>query len=708
VTIITFKANTIEFLSLSFLELQLGSHTLFARHPPLLNISTSRGVDRTSSPARLSQKFICPIITAIMSAALPLDPEDEISPSFEDTTDFTDADRGFIDSLKPCHIKDARGKTVWNNDEYNFLTNNPCPSTVNPKLWRQGQLLSKQGLYRISASIYQVRGFDISHITFVEGKTGIIVIDPLVSCECAAAALKLYQSHRGVRPVRALIYTHSHIDHYGGAAGVLPSSVLEAESGGLKDIPIVAPTGFMEEATSENIFAGPIMRFRANYMYGSRLPKSPVGQIGVGLGMGTSRGTTSLIPPTVDITHTGETLTIDNVRIVFQMVPDTEAPAEMNMYFPDERALLVAECAVHALHNIVTLRGALVRDAKAWSKGLDETSDLFCEEAGGAEILFASHSWPTWGNERLTRYIAEQRDLYAYLHDQTVRLMNAGWTGTEIAERLVLPPALKRAWHLQGFYGSVSHNIKGIYQRYMTWFDGAAENLWKWPPREEGIRYVQTIGGVDEVLNKAKSFAEAGDLRFAATLLGHVLAAGDEAGGTAGARAQCRELLADVFERLGFGAENATWRNFYLGQSRDLKSGDRPRPTQASAMKTLPPGLQVEDWLGGLSISIDGEKAGKDERQMCIGLHVKDTSERWKLILSNGVLTCRRQASERASKGSKEDLVVQLSKSELHKVLTGKKGTQGVQAVSGDIKALDKLLSLAGVGRPGSRGASNL
>ncbi|KAK5086000.1 hypothetical protein LTR70_007618 [Exophiala xenobiotica] len=608
-----------------------------------------------------------------MAAARPPHP-DYISPSFEDTADFADADRGFIDSLKPCHIKDARGKTVWNNDEHSFAINSPCPATANPKLWRQAQLLSKQGLYCISPSIYQVRGFDISHITFVEGKTGIIVIDPLISY------------------------------HYGGAAGVLPAAVLEA---GLKDIPIIAPEGFVEEATSENIFAGPIMRFRATYMYGNRLPRSPVGQIGVGLGMGASKGTTSLIPPTVDIKHTGETLTIDNVRIVFQMVPDTEAPAEMNMYFPDERALLVAECAVHALHNIITLRGALVRDAKAWSKGLDETSELFCEEAG-AEVLFASHSWPTWGNKRLTRYIEEERDLYAYLHDQTVRLMNTGLNGTEIAERLVLPPALRRAWHTQGFYGSVSHNIKGIYQRYMTWFDGSAENLWKWPPREEGCRYVKAIGGVDEVLKKAKSFTEQGDLRFAATLLGHVLAAGDEAGGTAVTRSQCKEILADVFERLGFGSENATWRNFYLGQSMDLKSGNRPRPTNVSAMATLPPGIQVEDWLGGLSISLDGEQAGKDEQQMCIDLQVKDTNESWRLILSNGVLTYRRQASKRPSKGDEEDLVLSLSKAELHQILTGKKGTGEVQTVRGDIKAFDRLLSFAGIGGTKSRGASHL
>ncbi|KFY28805.1 hypothetical protein V491_00274 [Pseudogymnoascus sp. VKM F-3775] len=618
-----------------------------------------------------------------------------ISPSMEDTADFADADRGFIGSLNPCLIKNAHGDTVWDNDEFNFLHQQPCPETVNPGLWRQAQLLSKQGLYRISPSIYQVRGFDISHITFVEGKTGIIVIDPLISCECASAARELYYKHRGVRPVMAMIYTHSHLDHFGGASGIL--SPVTKENGAVP-VPIIAPEHFMEEATSENIFAGPIMRQRAKHMYGSQLPRSPIGQIGVGLGMGTSRGTTSLMPPTIDITHTGQTLTIDGVRMVFQMVPNTEAPAELNIHFPDEKALLVAECATHALHNIATLRGALVRDAKAWSRYLDETLVLYCEDSL-SDVQFGSHAWPTWGVEKIKKFLGQQRDLYAYIHDQTVRQMNQGWNGTEIAERMVIPPSLSREWHTQGFYGSVSHNVKAIYQRYMTWFDGSAENLWKWPPKEEGVRYITCMGGAEEVLKKSQVFIGQRDLRFAATLLGHVVAAGDEPGNNAAVYLQCKKLLAVVFEQLGFGSENATWRNFYLSQSLDLKNGKRTPPGKnSSGMAAFAPNLLVEQWFGALSITIDGQEAGKEEQPFCIDIHVKDISEDWRLILSNGALSYRRQPTEEQSPSrTKSDLALTMDKVGLCRLLNGKSGGSDILAVKGDMQAINKLLSFASI-----------
>ncbi|OBT72590.1 hypothetical protein VF21_08155 [Pseudogymnoascus sp. 05NY08] len=617
-----------------------------------------------------------------------------ISPSFEDTADFADADRGFVGLLNPCLIKNARGDTVWDNDEFNFLHRQPCPETVNPKLWRQAQLLSKQGLYRISPSIYQVRGFDISHITFVEGKTGIIIIDPLISCECAAAARELYYKHQGARQVKAIIYTHSHIDHFGGASGVLPPVTKDNDTA---PVPIIAPEYFMEEATSENIFAGPIMRQRARHMYGSQLPKSPMGQIGVGLGMATSHGTTSLVPPTINITHTGQTLTIDGVRMTFQMVPNTEAPAELNIYFPDEKALLVAECATHALHNIATLRGALVRDAKAWSRYLDETLKLYCEDAK-SDVQFGSHAWPTWGADKIKRFLAQQRDLYAFIHDQTVRQMNQGWNGTEIAERMVLPPSLSREWHTQGFYGTVSHNVKAIYQRYMTWFDGSAENLWKWPPKEEGARYVACMGGVEEVFKKSQAFISQGDLRFAATLLGHVVAAGDEPGNDAIAHLQCKNLLADVFEKLGFGAENATWRNFYLSQSLDLINGKRAAGKNSSGMAAFASNLSVEQWFGALSITIDGQEAGKEEKPFCIDIYVKDIGENWRLILSNGALTYRSQPNgEQSSNRTKPHLALTLNKIGLCRLLNSKSSSSDILDVKGDVQALNKLLSFASI-----------
>jgi alkyl sulfatase BDS1-like metallo-beta-lactamase superfamily hydrolase len=465
-----------------------------------------------------------------------------------------------------------------------------------------------------------------------------------------------------------------------------------------EDIPIIAPEHFMEEAVSENVLAGPVMLQRAGYMYGSSLPRSPTGQMGVGLAMGTSGGTTSLIPPTLDIKKTGHVEVLDGVEYVFQMVPETEAPAELNIYFPKEKALLIAECAVPAMHNITTLRGALVRDAKAWSRYLDESLSLYCEpEEGGAEVLFASHGWPTWGNTEIRRYLEDQRDLYGYMHDQTVKLMNEGYNGTEIAEKIALPPRLGKAWHTQGFYGSMNHNVKGIYQRYMTWFDGRAENLWKWPPTEEGKRYVECMGGVDGVIARAEEFISRGDLRFASTLLAHVVAAGDRLVGEEEAKTKASAMLADVFERLGFGAENATWRNFYLSQALELRDGGRPQPGKKFRNRVpFRPGVPVEHWLGALSVRIDGEAAGKETMTLQTDLIVKAREEEaWRLILSNGVLTYRRltmQPDDRAK-------VVVVEKQDLCGVFNSAVSLESVAVVrTEEIQVLGRIFSYAGIG----------
>lgn len=629
----------------------------------------------------------------VMAASQYLTPSSS-GPSFEDTQDFTDADRGFIGSLKPCIIRNARGKTIWDNDVYDFVYQQKCPPTVNAGLWRQAQLLSKQGLYQISQTIYQIRGFDISHVTFVEGRSGVVIVDPLISCECASAALKFYENHRGSRPVRGVVYTHSHIDHYGGAAGLFPGLENDAVPEG---VAVVAPEGFMEEALSENVIAGPIMRHRAAHMYGSRLERSPCGQVGVGLGMASSTGRTSLIPPTAIIKQTGERLTIDGVTMVFQMVPDTEAPSEFNIYFPDDKALLIPECAGHALHNITTLRGALVRDAKAWARYLDESLVLFCE-IETTDVLFGSHSWPTWGSNNIRRYLGEQRDLYAYLHDQTIRQMNRGLNGTEIAETFVLPPNLRRRWHTQGFYGSINHNVKGIYQRYMTWFDGRAENLWRWPPKEEGSRYVTCMGGPQETLRKASQFQADGDLRFAATLLGNLVAAREEY--PQNVRSQSREMLAQVFESLGFGCENTLWRNFYLTQSKELRHGDHQRSQFSPLQASFPPQMSVEQWFEGLSVSIDGAKAGEEGQTMQIGVDVVDKKESWVLILSNGALTYRNvTGTSPLTQVPGHDLVLEIEMSKLREILTGKGDPNRLQILTGDIVCLERLLSLAGLGK---------
>ncbi|KAJ5811970.1 beta-lactamase domain-containing protein [Penicillium riverlandense] len=592
-------------------------------------------------------------------------------PSFSDNTDFENASRGLVGTLKPCAIKNTAGRVIWNNDDYDFMQGK-CPATADPKLWRQGQLCSMQGLFKVTEGIYQVRGFDLSNITFVEGSSGIVVIDPLTSVECAAAALQLYRSHRGDRPVKALIYSHSHADHFGGARGILAASADPS-------IPVIAPEGFMEEATSENIYLGDAMRRRAAYMYGIRLPRAADGQIGCGLGMAVSNGITSLIPPNVTIYETGETRTIDGVRIEFQMVPGTEAPAEMNFFFPDHNALLIAECATHCLHNIVTLRGALVRDAKAWASYLDETLVLYGDRS---DVLFASHHWPTWGKEQLKTFMEEQRDLYAYLHDQTIRMMNLGMTGTEIAEKITLPPSLEAAWHGRGYYGSISHNVKGIYQRYMGWFDGDPVHLWEYPTAELGQRYVDCMGGVDAVVQKAAHYAETKDLRFAATLLGHAVSAKPT-------HRAARLALASVFDKLGFGCENATWRNFYLTGAMDMRSSLTESP-KAQPSFEISGQLSTEELLTLLSVRLDGLRAATESFVM--DLHLTDEKKRLRLILKNGVLTVRNTVEQTGFAGDAAGLTMTLTKAEFVAVLNGQADASGKSV--GDVRIMAKLVEL--------------
>lgn len=455
-----------------------------------------------------------------------------MAPDFSDRSDFDDAERGFVATLEPLKITDAEGRIVFDLSGYEFLDGD-CPDTVDPGLFRQSRLCVKNGLFEVVEGIYQIRGFDLSNMTLVEGDTGVIVIDPLVSVECAAAGLALYRKHRGERPVTGVIYTHSHGDHFGGVLGVLPD--------GAGDVPILAPAGFMAEAVSENVYAGIAMNRRGNYMYGVTLPVGPQGHVGAGLGLQGSTGQVSLLAPTLDVTYTGQTETLDGVPIVFQITPGTEAPSEMNFHFPRHRALCMAENATHTLHNLLTLRGAQVRDPRMWSHYLDEAIELF---ADASDVVFASHHWPTWGTDNLVRFVSQQRDLYIYLHDQTVRRMNQGMTGVEIAEEMTLPPALEEAWHARGYYGSVSHNVKAIYQRYLGWFDGHPSSLWQHPPTALAHRYVQVIGGIDAVVEHGRRFSDEGDLRFAAELLKHAVFADPD-------HAPAREALAEVYTRLG-------------------------------------------------------------------------------------------------------------------------------------------------------------
>ncbi|MEV4612403.1 alkyl sulfatase dimerization domain-containing protein [Kitasatospora sp. NPDC049258] len=589
---------------------------------------------------------------------------------FEDTEDFSDAERGLVDTLSPAVVTGEGGRVVWDNDAYAFLAGE-CPDTADPSLWRQGQLAAKQGLFLVTEGIYQVRGLDLSNMTLVEGDRGVIVIDPLISAETAAAALALYRRNRGDRPVTGLIYTHSHGDHFGGARGVLPH--------GHEPVPVIAPAGFLEHAASENVYAGTAMSRRAVYMYGARLPKAPDGQIGCGLGMTTSTGTITLIPPTVDITRTGQQEVVDGVRIVFQLTPGTEAPAEMNFHFPERRALCLAENATHTMHNVLTLRGAVVRDARIWARYLDEALRLF---GADSDVSFASHHWPTWGGERIARYLAEQRDLYAYLHDQTLRLLNRGLTGPEIAETVQLPPALERTWAVRGYYGSLSHNVKAVYQRYMGWYDGNPANLWPHPPTEQAKRYVDVLGGIGATVAKAQGYADIGDLRFAATLLNHAVFAEPE-------HQAARDALAAVYERLGHGAENGTWRNFYLTAAMELRGTfaavdlDVSNPELAMA-------LDVDQLIDSMAVRIDGPRAW--DTALTVDLLVTDQRRGWRLTLSNGALTHHSAPAGQPLGPGPAALTLTLTKPQLLGLLAGG-GLDGIGR-SGDPQAFATLVSL--------------
>jgi alkyl sulfatase BDS1-like metallo-beta-lactamase superfamily hydrolase len=607
---------------------------------------------------------------------------------FEDTRDFENADRGFIGALEPCVVTAADGRVVWNNDSYGFLATE-APDTVHPSLWRQSQLCAKQGLYEVTKAggatgddapgIYQVRGLDLSNISFIEGDTGIIVIDPLISTETAAAALGLYRAHRGDRPVVAVIYTHSHVDHFGGVLGVTSQDEVDAGK-----VAILAPEGFTEHAVQENVYAGTAMARRAAYMYGAVLDRGLQGQVGCGLGQVGSTGEVALIVPTVDVRSTGEKHTIDGVEIEFQMAPGTEAPAEMHFYFPKFKALCMAENATHNLHNLLTLRGALVRDPHGWAGYLTEAIDTF---AGRADVVFASHHWPTWGQDNIVEYLSVQRDLYAYLHDQTLRQLNQGFTGIEIAETFQMPPALEKAWHTHGYYGSVSHNVKAVYQRYMGWFDGNPGRLWQHPPQAAGPRYVAAMGGLDKVVELARQAFDDGDLRWAATLLDHAIFTDENHAGA-------RELYADTLEQLAYGAENAVWRNFFLSGATELREGDFGTPTQTTS-PSLMSQLTPEQIFDTFAINVNGPRAW--ELDLAIDVTFADVATNYRLSLRNGVLVHRKVP---AAPETATATVTLANKLRLLSFVAGDTSSPGVE-VSGAADALPTLLGVLDRPDPG-------
>jgi len=603
---------------------------------------------------------------------------------FDDRSDFDNARRGLLEAVDQP-VVNADGKTVWDLQRYAFLKGE-APATVNPSLWRIAQLNTLAGLFKVSEGIYQVRGLDLANMTLIEGEQGLIVMDPLLSVETAKAGLAMYFRHRPKRPVVAVIYTHPHVDHFGGVRGVIDEADVKAGK-----VQVIAPQGFFEHAVSENVLAGPAMKRRAQYMYGAPLPRGPRGQVDAGLGKGVpANATVSLIAPTRLIDQPFETLRIDGVDIEFQLTPGTEAPAEMNLWFPQFKALCMAENASHVQHNVLTLRGAQVRDAKVWAHYLDQSLLRYGEQA---EVVFAQHHWPTWGGAAIRDYLADQRDMYAFIDSQTLRLINRGLGPTEIAAELTsLPPRLASKWYSRDYYGSLSHNVRAVYQRYMGFYDGNPATLNPLPPSEAGTHYVKALGGAERVLTLAREAYGSGDYRWVAELTRHLVFAQPD-------NSAARELQADALEQLGYQSENATWRNAYLTGAQELRNGVAPAASKGGSADDLVRALTPTLFFDYLGVRVDAAKAA--EQDLTINWHFTDLDEDYALTLRNGVLTHRDH-----TRHGQADVEVKMSKATLDRIAlkqTGflKEATVGDVEISGE--RVKFMRFMAGLDEPDGR-----
>src|SRR5438552_6886948 len=569
------------------------------------NGDLSRETPKEASAAVIAQN-------AAMLDALP----------FSDTSDFDDAARGFLGTIENAKITSAQGRVVWSLEPYDFLSAAQAPATVNPSLWRQSRLNMSHGLFEVVPGVYQVRGLDIANMTLIEGNSGVIVVDTLTSIEGARAAMQLYFKHRGQRPVAAVIFSHTHTDHWGGARGVLDDEMLS--SGG---VPIIAPNFFMEHAVSENIIAGPAMLRRAQYQFGPLLAKGARGQVDCGLGKSMAAGSVALLRPTDLIIATGDKRSIDGLEFEFQMAPNSEAPAEMHFFIPRYKLLNLAENCTHNFHNLLPFRGADVRDALAWSKYLGEALQMW---RGKAEAMCGQHHWPVWGVERIDTMIRQQRDLYKFAHDQTIRLMNHGLTATEIAETIRLPASLEGAWHGRGYYGHIRHNVKAIYQKYLGWYDANPVNLDPLPPVEAGKKYVEYMGGGEAILARARRDFVKGEFRFVAQAVSHLVFAELD-------NQAARALLADRFEQLRYAAESATWRNAYLFGAQELRQGMPKTPPRPPMPRETLAALRTGQLWDVLGVRLNGPKA--EGKHIVLNWKFTDTKENFVLTLENCALT---------------------------------------------------------------------
>lgn len=613
---------------------------------------------------------------------------------WQDEQSFSDAQKGYIATWDPLIIKDKQsGATVWDIEPYLQFegpAGTPAPETVNPSLWRQAHLNNFNGLFQVCEGIYQLRAFDMSNMTIIEGKTGLIIIDPLISVQCAASGLELYRKYRPETAdldVTAVIYTHSHVDHFGGVEGIMPDDPDKK-----KAVRIYAPDGFLEHAVSENVYAGTAMGRRAQYMYGPLLAKDAKGQVDTGLGKGQSTGDVSLYQPTDVITASDksetisgvvvETVTVAGIDVIFHLTPGSEAPAEMDFFFPDFKAFCAAENATHNMHNIQTLRGANVRDALKWSKYLAEAIEFL---GGKAEVMFASHHWPIWGHENVEAFLGRQRDMYRYLNDQTLRMLNKGYTGIEIAEVFEMPEGLAKDWSCRGYYGSVNHNAKAVYDKYLGWFDGDPANLHKLTSEEAAPKYVELMGGADAVLEAATEAGKRGEYRWAAELVRHVVYADQN-------NQDARDLEADMLEQMGYQAENATWRNFFLQGTRELRDGIAPAGPKKTS-PTIIAAMTMDMIFDALAAKIIGPRVG--EAKIVMNWIITGTDQVPYLAwVQDGVLNYTKGRTE-----ERADVSLTMSRDTLNKMMSGELSPKqaidtGLLTITGSKPALLHFLIL--------------
>jgi alkyl sulfatase BDS1-like metallo-beta-lactamase superfamily hydrolase len=603
--------------------------------------------------------------------------------ALDDAADFDDARRGRIAAESNLVVQRASGETVWDQTAYAFV-DGEAPPSVNPSLWRQAKLNGIHGLFEVTGGVYQLRGFDLSNMTIIAGERGWILVDPATVAETASRAIAFARRHLGEKPIRAILFTHSHIDHFGGVAGVVSAEQAQAEQ-----VRIVAPAGFMEEATSENVMAGVAMGRRADYMYGRRLARSPRGHVDTGLGKEPPRGgTIGILAPTDTIDHTGQTLTLDGVEFVFQYTPGSEAPAEFTFYLPRHKAFCGAEVVSHNLHNVYTLRGAKVRDALRWSGYIDEAIGLF----GDAEVYFGSHHWPIWGNAAIVDFLEKQRDTYKYLHDQTLRMANGGMTAGEIAAAIELPESLRTAFASRGYYGTAKHNARAVYQWYFGWYDGNPAHLDPLPPVEAAKKYVEFMGGAAAVVEKAEAAYERGEYRWVAEVVNRVVFAAPE---NEGARA----LLARAYDQLGYQAESGPWRDEYLTAAYELRHGAPERGSEIGDAIELLRQIPLPRFLDAMAARLNGPKA--DGKHLVVNLVFTDRDETHVLELKNAVLHHRGGEADGAANAT-----VRLTHEFFLRMLTGNAGLRDVvfsDDLDVDGSRLDLLSLLLLLERPEGR-----